>query len=186
MFLLIFECKPPFLVSYCFRKETTFHTEQDRLQLWQKYVRLQLYVELCSIWGKVMIVPTMISATTTIIICFYVTIRPENVPLWLVLVIFYVGITLFGIVFWTCYQVILVIRGSEEIIRALTSLETGDWINGGRMGLPPLQLKKYILIRGKATRPLNYRIGEFNDFTLDVPIGIWDEILNQLFFLLTY
>ena len=40
--------------------------------------------------------------------------------------------------------------------------------------------------RGKATRPLNYRIGEFMEFSLDVPMGIWDEILNQLVFLLSF
>ena len=62
-------------------------------------MRLQLYNELCSVWAKVLLVPTMISTTTTIIICFYVTLRPDNVPLWLLLAIFYVGITLFGIVF---------------------------------------------------------------------------------------
>ena len=132
-----------------------------------------------------MLVPTIISTTSTIIICFYVTIRPDNVPFWLVVVVFYIGITLFGIVFWACYQTILVIRGSEDIIRALTSLEIGDW-KEGRLGVTPMRLKKYIVTRGKATRPVNYRIGEFNDFTLDVPIGIWDEILNQLLFLLTF
>ena len=132
-----------------------------------------------------MSVPSMISGTATIIICFYVTIRPGNVPTWLVLVIFYVGITLFGIAFWVCFQLILLIRGSEDIIRALNSLDTGDW-RKGRVGVSPLALKKYILVRGRAIRPLNYRLGEFTDFTLDVPIGVWDEILNQLFFLLTY
>ena len=163
-------------------------TEEDRLQLWHKYLRLQLYHQNCANWNKLMNIPTIVSASTTIIVCFYVTIRPENVPIWLVLVILYVGITLFGVLFLISYQAILVMRGSEGIIRALISLEVGDWRDRRRAGdpTPPFAQKKYILLRGKATRPLTYRIGSFMEMSLEVPIGIWDEILNQLFFLLTY
>ena len=161
------------------------HTEVDRLKLWHKYVKLQLYNELCSNWGKLMDVPTITGGTSAVIACFYIMIRPGDMPTWILLIIYNLGIMIFGLVFWICYQVVLVIRASEDIIRVLTTIEVGQRSHGG-MGVTSLALKKYIRIRGKATRPLNYRIGEFNDFTLDVPIGIWDEILNQLLFLLTF
>ena len=167
-----------------FRKIIVLTTEEDRLLLWHKYLTLQVFNELCSTWAKLMIVPTITSATSTIIISLYVTIRHEDLPIWLVPFFFYLGMTLFGIVFWVAYQVILVIRGSEAIIRVLTALELKDR-TGRRMDVP-MAVKKYIVKRGRATRPLNYRIGEFMEFSLDVPIGIWDEILNQLLFLLTF
>ena len=171
-------------MSLCIRKVSAPSTEEDRLQLWHKYLKLQVFNELCRTWAKLMIVPTISSATSTIIICLYVTIRHEELPIGLVPFFFYVGMTLFGIVFWIAYQVILVIRASEAIIGVLTTVDKeGD--NPGWMGVP-LPPKKYIMKRGKATRPLGYRIGEFIEFSLDVPIGIWDEIVNQLLFLLSF
>ena len=87
---------------------------------------------------KFMVVPTIASATSTIIICFFVTIRHQEVPVWLVPVFFYVGITLFGIVFWICYQMVLVIRASEAVIGVLTSINDE---NQGSTG-SPLTMRK--------------------------------------------
>ena len=165
------------------RKETEdIRSEAHRLQLWHKYLRLQVFHQLCRAWIKLMVVPAMATATSAIIICFYVTIRHQEVPPWLVPLFTYVGVSLFGTVFWITYQAMLVIRTSEAIIGALTTVDD-PMLGSMRV---PLTLQKYIAKRGKATRPLNIRIGAFMEFSLDVPIGIWDEILNQLVFLLSF
>ena len=83
-------------------------------------------------------------------------------------------------------QIINVSKGSEALIDTLTrtfipagaGCENG--VNGG------LELKKYIVRKGKATRAMNFRLGDFMEFSIDVPIGVWEEILNQVFFLLSF
>ena len=160
-----------------------FRVQEDRFRLWHNYLRLQIFTEICSMWIKLMVVPTIFSVTSTIITCLYVTIRNEGLPEWLVLLFFYVGITLFGNVFWIAYQAILVIRASEATIGVLTSIQ---YENSGHHNHVPLVIRKYIVKRGKATKPLSFRIGEFTEFSLDVPMSIWDEILNQLLFLLSF
>ena len=154
----------------------------DRLRLWQRYLRLQVHQVICRTWVKLMVVPSMATVTGAIIICFYVTIRNQDMPPWLPTLFFYVGINLFSFVFWVAFQAHLIVRTSEAIIGVLTSME--DELLGDN-DVPP-NVRKYIALRGKATRPLNFSIGAFNEFSLDVPIGIWDEILNQLLFLLTF
>ena len=42
-----------------------------------------------------------------------------------------------------------------------------------------------MLRRGRALRPLSLRVGEYADFCFTVTYNIWDEILNQLLFLLS-
>lgn len=92
----------------------------------------------------------------------------------------YAGATEFANVFWTSYQIISVVRASEEVIEALRSTVTDGYSRA------PPELRKYIVKKGKATRALYYRVGNFSDFSLDVPVGIWDEIINQLLFLLSF
>lgn len=95
----------------------------DRIVLWQKYMHLQVFNELCKVWIKFMIVPTIFSLTCAVIVCFYVTIRNEGVPTLLAMLFFYIGASVFGTFFWILYQVIMVIRTAEGILGILTSTE---------------------------------------------------------------
>ena len=165
------------LISY---RKVKADSMEARLELWHTYVQLQIFIQLFVSWMKVLLVPTIISATSTIIICFYVTVRHSNVPAWVFLTFIYVGVTIFGIVLLLSYQLMLGIHASESSIGVLASTDGEDYRD------LPLSLKKYVLKRGKATRPLRYRVGELMDFSWEVPIGIWDEILNQLLFLLSF
>ena len=157
----------------------TVVTVEDRISLWRKYLHLQVFNQLCRVWVKLMSPPTTFSLTSSIIIWFYVTIRNEGVPVTLTLIFFCVGISIFAIFFWLLYEVIMVKRAADRILATLTSTEDGNYKD-----FSPQQ-KRYINKRGKATRAIGYRIGDFMEISLDVPLGIWDEILNQLLFLLS-
>ena len=155
-----------------------------REMLWQKYVQLQLFHKLCLIWVKVMSPASVASITSAIIVCFYITIRHNDVPSFLIPVFFYVGTTCVGIIFWLGIQVIDVSKASEALIGRLTAIPVGT---GNEYGISdPRELKKYIVRKGKATRAIKFRFGDFTDVTIDVPIGVWDEILNQVLFLLSF
>ena len=41
------------------------------------------------------------------------------------------------------------------------------------------------LLKARATRALEYRMGDFGSFSLNVPVVLWEEIWNQLLFLLS-
>lgn len=152
----------------------------DRLALWEKYMHLQVFNELCKGWIKFMIAPSLFSITCTIIICFFVTIRNEGVPVALIMLFAYVGVSIFATLFWICYEIIMVTRMADGILETLTSTEKGSYTS------LPNQQRRYISKRGKATRAIGYRIGGFMEFSLNVPVGLWDEIVNQLLFLLNF
>ena len=129
------------IIVLCFRRANVLPTEEARLQLWHKYLKLQVFNQLCPKWAKLMLIPSIASITSTIIICFYGTIRNEERPLWLALFFLYDGLTIFSLVFWVCYQAILMIRGSEEIIKVLKSFEVKGR-HDGRVGASWLTMRK--------------------------------------------
>ena len=155
---------------------------KSRLRLWQKYVELQVFNELSRTWAKLMLIPTIVSVTCTIIICFYATIRHEDLPAVLIPAFVYVGAVLLGIVFWIAKQALSAIRTSEAVIANLTSVKT-DQAGNENIGQ---ELKNFIVRRGNATRKLFYMVGNFMEVSSDVPICMWDEILNQVLFLLSF
>ena len=155
-------------------------TFEDRLLLWRQYQSLQVYNAIAIDWIKLMVVPTIFSLSIAIIACLFISIRHAELPILTYLMFPYTGVSLLILLFWICFEVIKIIRASEEIIVKLGTRECGT---GNTM--TKLEML-YIQKKSKATRALGYRMGNFGYFSLDVPVGTWDEILNQLFFLLTY
>ena len=98
----------------------------------------------------------------------------------MVLLFAYAGAVISANEFWTSYQIISVVGLSEEVIGVLKLTGIDDHRS------VPAAFKTFMAKKGKATRALYYRIGHFSDFSLGVPIGIWDEIINQLLFLLSF
>ena len=85
----------------------------------------------------------------------------------------------FLVIFWFTYQLVLVARASQEIVEVLTT--TPD----KHVEVLPLNEKRYIERKARATRALGYRMENFGNFSLEVPIVIWEEIWNQPIFLLS-
>ena len=68
----------------------------------------------------------------------------------------------------------------REIIGKLQS-ENADYLR-------PLSraMRMQVLKRAKAMKEIEYPVGEFSELTLNLPITMWDEILNQILFLLSF
>ena len=49
----------------------------------------------------------------------------------------------------------------------------------------PLMERMAALKRAKALRHTYGNVGIVAEYSIDVPVGVWDEILNQILFLLT-
>ena len=91
----------------------------------------------------------------------------------------YVGVTLLVIMFWLAYNGITDMRDSEAILGELQSLSSQELLV---LSLPQ---RKQVMKKVKSFRPLAFPMGPFVDLTFSVPMAIWDEILNQLLFLLS-
>ena len=83
------------------------------------------------------------------------------------------------ILFWACYELVLAIRDSEEILGQLRSMEAPY------LRAMPIAVRVKALKRAKAMKPVEFPLGNFADFSVTVPVTVWEEIVNQVVFLLT-
>ena len=74
---------------------------------------------------------------------------------------------------------VMVVRASEQVVGIWTSTVDIHFEN-----LSP-QAKEYLKRRSRATRGLEYRIADFVNFSLNVPVVLSQEIWNQLVFSLS-
>ena len=91
----------------------------------------------------------------------------------------YAAASLMFIVFWLSTDVVAITRKSEDLVGTLRS-ETSECF----MSLPKNE-KKACLKRAKSLRAVEIPVGNFGEFSLNVPIRMWDKILNQVLFLLS-
>ena len=140
----------------------------------------QVYNKILDLWYSYVVPPSLLVAGTTIVLAAYASIRHTELPLLVYGLFPCVTIGLTVVVFALCYDGILVIRASEDTLSRLQSVDDEEYARAiARME------RLAGARRVKALRPAYFNLGSFNKFSMDVPIGIWDEIINQLVFLLT-
>ena len=145
----------------------------------RSYRCMKIYSIIYMEWLKVVVVPAMFSVCTAIIIALYVTCRPAAMPL-----IIYFGFplsatTLLFLLFRFCYDAVVAKRAGDGVLGNLQS-RTGGYFSR----LAPVE-KREMTRRARALQPVYIGLGEFSEITLEVSMNIWDEILNQLLFLLS-
>ena len=91
------------------------------------------------------------------------------------------GAVTLGVVFWLSFDIVLVVRGSEEVLGKLRDFGV-NWRETEVSDLQRLRCLK----TAKACRPLRVPVGIFGELSFDIPVIMWDEILNQLLFLLSF
>ena len=140
---------------------------------------MKLYNVILMNWFRTEIVPPIFSVSVCTIACLYVTCRPSGLP-FIIYCVFPVAavVALFG-VFRICFDAVVAKRTCDEVLGKLQS--------AARVGFPRLQpaQKKEMMRRAKALQPARIAMGDFAEITLEVYVSIWDEILNQLLFLLS-
>lgn len=112
-----------------------------------------------------------------VVLCLYIPIKHPEIPAILSGSFFVVGLVTQGVIFWTSYDIVQVIRASEQVMGQLHSISSRN---------KQLEYLRYFSKRSKALWPVNLPIGSFGKFSIEVPIIMWDEILNQLLFLLGF
>ena len=143
------------------------------------YITFQVHNKLLNDWLGPILFPILLGLGSAVVLFVYLPLRHHELPGFITLLLVALAALIMAIVFWLCFEGVTIIRNSEEIVQELRSQPTGE------QGLSPAQ-RKLFLKRAKALRPFSVAVGTFGEFNLDVPTIMWEEILNQLVFLLSF
>ena len=149
------------------------------LQAEHAYRSMRLYNIVYMNWVGTMVVPTLFAACSGITILLYITFRPSGLPILVYCWFPIVAVVAMFSIAWLCYDAVIIKRKADEALGHLQSRSAGflRWCQRSD--------KKELLSRGRALQPAYLALGEFTEFTLEVPMNVWDEVLNQLLFLLS-
>ena len=151
-----------------------------RAKLERLYICTELYNRICFVWVKFMVLFTIFSVSLAVIWGTFVSIRYTMLPLYVYIVFPNTAVTFMLIIFWASYDVVVLTRDSEDILGKLLSHQVSY------LRTAPKDVRTRVMKRARAMRVIEFPIGDFADFTINLPIAIWDEILNQVLFLLSF
>ena len=152
---------------------------RNRERLEKLFIYMEIYGRIFSKWLKYTICPTLFFGGSGVVVFLYVTFRHTNLPLGIYLAFPYCVLTVMGLLVWLSYDANRVIQSSREICLKLQSVQSPCF-----NGLTKSQREK-VVRRALASRPCAFPVGIFSNFSLTVPIKMWEQILNQLVLLLS-
>ena len=126
-----------------------------------------------------MVPPSLLMGGVVAVFGLYTSMRHTQLPPF----IYFLFPVLSGAAVWNifdlCHDGMLAIWASEDSLHRLRSA-----MNEHLRQLSVAE-KRGVLKRAKALRPAFFHLGHFTQFSIDVPVETWDEIVNQMVFLLT-
>lgn len=153
---------------------------ETRGKVERMYICLELFNRICYVWNKLILPLTNFSLSLTIIVAAFISIRYTELRFYYYVFFANTAVSLMLILFWSYYEMLLITRGCEEILGQLLSYEAPYL-----QSVPKAQ-RTLVMKRAKAMRVIEFPLGDFADTSLSVAIAIWDEIVNQVLFLLTF
>ena len=154
-------------------------THAQHLKLERLYICGQVYNTILDVIYKLVSPPGIFNSGLIIVLTWFLTMRHSQVPWYIYMWFPYIAILFTVVLFALCYDGILAIRASKKVLSILRSNEKQYFLR------LPAEDRKAMMRRAKALRPAFFSVGNFTDFNVDVPIGVWNQIVNQLVFLLT-
>ena len=151
----------------------------SRRKVERLYVCLQIYHHAHCSWWNWTLPSTYFALSSTVILAMYIGVRHTELPWYLYWVFWLAGVGVLLQIFGVGYDVMLAKEDSEEIVGQLQSSA------GTALQIFSLDEKRKILKRSKAMTGLQFGIAGLANYSWAVPLGAWDEILNQLLFLLS-
>ena len=148
-----------------------------RSKMERLYVCLQIYHRLHCAWWKWTLPGTTLSLSSTVILALYVGLRHAELPWYLYWVFWFAGVGVMMELFGQGYDIIYAKEDSEEFVGKLQSQASPALQNLS------LEERRKLLKRSKAMAGLQFDIAGLANYSWAVPLGAWDEILNQLLFL---
>ena len=130
-------------------------------------------------WMRYLLAPVIFFWAAAVTITLYITFRPSGFPLFVYCWFPLLAVVSMLIVTWLFYDGVVTKRMADEVLANLQSKTTGCY---HRLG--PVE-KRELLRRSRALKPVYLGIGQFTEISLEVAIGVWEEVLNQLLFFLS-
>ena len=160
-------------------RKYTIRDMESRQVVERLYNYCQLHNRVVHNWMKFMLPPTISSVSATVIVTTFVSIRYTELPF--IFYIFYpnTAFNLMFIIFWMCYDAVLLIRAAEDIMGQLVA-QDAEYLKP-----MPRAVRIKVLKRARAMKPVEFPLGDFAEFSLNLPVTVWEEILNQVLFLLS-
>ena len=162
---------------YC--RQIKIQDKEGWMEVERLYRCMKIYNIIYMNWLKFLIAPAMFSACVTIVVTLYITCRPTAMPLIIYVAFPLSALTVLLVVFRICYDAVVAKRAGDGVLGNLQSRTAGYFSR-----LEQAE-KREMTRRVRALQPVYIGIGQFSEITLEVSMSIWDEILNQLLFLLT-
>ena len=144
------------------------------------YIRLQLFSHTFCVWCLLMFAPLLVGLIICVIITLFLAIRYTQLPLLLYIWCLVTGITILFVIFWISYDIVLVKRTAEDVMSRFASHDGAPYL--GRMSK---QERVAVAKRALALKVLEFPNGDSVDLSLDLPVMVWEEVLNQVLFLLS-
>ena len=124
-----------------FRGASMQATLEQRKKLEFLYVLVETLVRTIRRWYVLVMFPDLVNFAGGAILCLYTPIRHPEVPAILNLCFLLVGIVILGVLFWLSYDIVLVVRGSEEVLGKLRTFGV-NWRENGISDLQRLRCLK--------------------------------------------
>ena len=152
---------------------------QVRERVLRRFLYLQIYHRLHCAWWNWTLPSTTFAKSATVVVALYVGLRITELPWYLYWIYWLAGFGLLLQIFGNGYNIVCAKEDSDDVVEKLQSPASVD------LEALSVEGKKKILKRSKAIHGLKFRIASFAEYSWAVPLAAWDEILNQLFFLLS-
>ena len=140
------------------------------------YVYLQIYHRAHCAWWNWTLPGTLFSLSSTVILAMYIGLRHTELQWYLYWVFWFAGVGVLVQIFGIGHNVMFAKDDSVETVGKLQSPACTA------LQALSLEERRKILKRSKAISDLQFGIA---NFSWAVPLGAWNEILNQLLFLLS-
>ena len=167
-------------VFIMFNRKYAITDMESRAVAERLYNYIQLQNRVVHNWMKFMLPPQLAAGSTFIIVATFISIRYTELPLIVYAAYPSTAFNIMVIIFWLCYDTVLLVRASEDIMSQLISHDA-EYLKQ-----MPRAMRIQALKRARAMKALEFPVGEFAEFSLDLPVTLWDEILNQVLFLLSF
>ena len=152
----------------------------QRGQMEQQYIALCVHQSILSKWVKFMATRALLIFALDALLNFYITFRMTQLPWFIYVVAPYVGINQIFAMFALAYDGVCAIRSDNEVRGRLQA------DHAACMQFMSKSMRVAVVKRAKALRPARIPVGVFTDFTLQVPVRVSEEIVNQLLVLLSF
>ena len=148
-------------------------------KVYDLYRGMQVYNGIVMKWLKIMDVPALFGSCCGVTLLLYVTIRPSGLAALIYIWFPVVAVLLMVVVTWLCYDCVIIKRMAEEIAANLQMATKRRFLSNDKL------IQKHCIRRVKSLRPVYLVVGDFSEMTLEFPMNMWDEVFNQLVFLLS-